>query len=75
MLCYRFYAIIIIQKISNLISSGDDNISYKKSIDKISKAQNEKVGSDRTAQRPINVLDVKIRNLMEKKMKRECLTM
>lgn len=57
----------IIQKISNLISSGDDNISYKKSIDKISKAQNEKIGSDRTAQRPINVLDVKIRNLMEKK--------
>lgn len=57
----------IIQKISNLISSGDDNISYKKSIEKISKAQNEKVGSDRTAQRPINVLDVKIRNLMEKK--------
>lgn len=57
----------IIQKISNLISSGDDNISYKKSIDKITKSQNEKIGSDRTAQRPINVLDVKIRNLMEKK--------
>ena len=57
----------IIQKISNLISSGDDNISYKKSLDKITKAQNEKIGSDRTAQRPINVLDVKIRNLMEKK--------
>ena len=57
----------IIQKISNLISSGDDNISYKKSVDKITKAQNEKIGSDRTAQRPINVLDVKIRNLIEKK--------
>lgn len=57
----------IIQKISNLISSGDDNISYKKSVEKIVKAQNEKIGSDRTAQRPINVLDVKIRNLMEKK--------
>ena len=57
----------IIQKISNLISSGDDNISYKKSIDKITKAQNEKIGSDRTAQRPINVLDVKIRNLLEKR--------
>ena len=57
----------IVQKISNLISSGDDNISYKKSLEKIGKAQNEKVGSDRTAQRPINVLDVKIRNLLEKK--------
>ena len=57
----------IVQKISNLISSGDDNISYKKSLEKITKAQNEKIGSDRTAQRPINVLDVKIRNLLEKK--------
>lgn len=57
----------IIQKISNLISSGDDNISFKKSIDKISKMQNEQVGTDRTAQRPINVVEVKIRNLLEKK--------
>ncbi len=57
----------IIQKISNLISSGDDNISFKKSIDKISKMQNEQVGTDRTAQRPINVIESKIRNLMEKK--------
>lgn len=57
----------IVQKISNLISSGDDNISYKKSIDKITKMQNEQVGTDRTAQRPINVVEVKIRNLLEKK--------
>ena len=57
----------IIQKISNLISSGDDNISFKKSIDKINKMQNEQVGTDRTAQRPINVVEVKIRNLLEKK--------
>lgn len=57
----------IIQKISNLISSGDDNISFKKSMDKINKRQNEEVGTDRTAQRPINVLEGKIRNLLEKK--------
>ena len=57
----------IIQKISNLISSGDDNISFKKSIEKINKMQNEQVGTDRTAQRPINVVEVKIRNLLEKK--------
>lgn len=57
----------IVQKISNLISSGDDNISYKKSMEKITKMQNEEVGTDRTAQRPINVLDTKIRNLLEKK--------
>ena len=38
----------IIQKISNLVSSGDDNISYKKSFDRINKRQNEEVGTDRT---------------------------
>ena len=30
----------IVQKISNMITTGDDNISYKKSIDKIAKMQN-----------------------------------
>ncbi len=57
----------IIQKISNLISSGDDNISYKKLLDKINKMQNEEVGSERTSQRPINVVENKIYKLLEKK--------
>jgi len=57
----------IIQKISNLVSSGDDNISYKKSIDKITRNQNEEVGTERTSQRPINIVEDKIRKLMEQK--------
>ncbi len=57
----------IVQKISNLITSGDDNISYKKSLDKISKRQNEEVGTERTSQRPINAIDDKIRNLLNQK--------
>lgn len=58
---------IIIQKISNLISSGDDNISYKKSLDKINKLQNEDVGTERTSQRPINIVENKIKKLLERK--------
>ena len=46
----------IIQKISNLISSGDDNISYKKALEKLNKMQNEDVGTDRTTQKPINIV-------------------
>ncbi len=61
----------IIQKISNLISSGDDNISYKKSMDKISKLQNEEVGTERTSQRPINLVETKIRRLMDQKLSLE----
>lgn len=57
----------IIQKISNLVSSGDDNISYKKSLEKINKRQNEEVGTERTSQRPINNVENKIYKLLEQK--------
>lgn len=57
----------IIQKISNLISSGDDNISFKKSLDKLNKRQNEEVGTERTSQRPINNVENKIRKLLDEK--------
>ena len=57
----------IVQKISNLISSGDDNISFKKSLEKINKKQNEDVGTERTSQRPINNVENKIRRLLEEK--------
>ncbi len=57
----------IIQKISNLVSSGDDNISFKKSLDKINRNQNEEVGTERTSQRPINVVENKIHKLLDEK--------
>lgn len=57
----------IIQKISNLITSGDDNISFKKSLDRINKKQNEEVGTERTSQRPINNVENKIRRLLDEK--------
>ena len=57
----------IIQKISNLVSSGDDNISFKKSLDKINRSQNEEVGTERTSQRPINIVDKKIHGLIKEK--------
>lgn len=57
----------IIQKISNLISSGDDNISYKKSLERINRSQNEEVGTERTSQRPINIIENKISKLMQEK--------
>ena len=59
----------MIQKISNLVSTGDDNISFKKSLEKINKRQTEEVGNDRTKQRPINIVAEKIRKLSEEKYK------
>ena len=57
----------IVQKISNLISSGDDNVSFKKSLEKINKNQNEEIGTERTSQRPINLTENKIRRLIEER--------
>ena len=57
----------IMQKISNLISTGDDNISYKKTMDKINKRQTEEVGTDRTSQKPINVANNRIISLENEK--------
>lgn len=57
----------IVQKISNLVSSGDDSISFKKSLDKINRRQNEEVGTPRTSQRPINIVEDKIHRLVEQK--------
>ena len=57
----------IVQKISNLVSTGDDNISYKKSLEKINKLQNENIGTDRTKNKPINIVNSKISYLENEK--------
>ena len=60
----------LIQKISNLVSTGDDNISFQKSMAQISKLQNENVGTERTSLRPLNVINNKIKliNLKKKEL-------
>ncbi len=57
----------MVQKISNLVSSGDDHISFKKSMEKLNKSQNERIGSERTKQKPINVVEGNIRGLLTEK--------
>ena len=55
----------IIQKLSNILSTGNENISYKKTIDKINKKQLEEIGSDRSSGRPINIVNNKIEKLQD----------
>lgn len=45
---------IITQKMANILSSGEDNISYKKVSANLSKKLIEEVGTERTVDRPIN---------------------
>ena len=58
---------LIIQKLSNLATTGNDNISYKKSIDKLNKKQLEEIGTERSQDRPINKIINKIDNLKNEK--------
>lgn len=56
---------ILTQKIANILSSGEDNISYKKVINNLSKKLLEEVGTERSTDRPINKLNEELNNLNE----------
>ena len=57
---------ILIQKISNLLETGEDNISYKKAVDKLNKMQLDKIGTERSREKPINIIKKNIYNIEEK---------
>ncbi|MBR1539712.1 MAG: AAA family ATPase [Clostridia bacterium] len=61
----------MIQKISNIVTSGDENISYQKTLDKINKMQLENVGTDRTKEKPLNLVNTRIEELQNAKEKLE----
>lgn len=62
---------ILIQKIANLVGTGDDNISYKRAIDRINRRQLDEIGSDRSREKPINLINRKIEELENEKQKLE----
>lgn len=57
----------IIQKLSNLAGTGSDNISFKKSIDKLNKKQLTEIGTPRSQDRPINKIEKKLEELKKEK--------
>lgn len=46
----------LLQKLANLAGTGEDNVSYKKAIEKINKRQVEEIGTIRSQGRPINII-------------------
>ncbi len=62
---------LLIQKIANLVGTGDDNISYKKAIDRINRRQLEEIGTKRSREKPINIIDKKIEELELQKQQLE----
>lgn len=62
---------ILTQKIANIMSTGEENISFKKTISTLDKKLVEEVGTDRTVGRPLNLINEKIRKITEEKSKIE----
>lgn len=58
---------VLIQKIANLVGTGDDNISYKRAIDRINRRQLDEIGSERSREKPINIISRKIEELENEK--------
>jgi len=56
---------ILLQKIANTSSTGDDGISYKKAIDKLNKKQLDEVGTNRSQGKPINIVIDEIQKLTQ----------
>ena len=54
---------VLTQKIANILSSGEDNISYKKVINNLSKKLLEEVGTERSVDRPLNKALEELNNL------------
>lgn len=58
---------LLVQKISNIISTGKHNTSYKKAIERINKRQTDEIGTSRTRGKPINIIDEKLNQVEQEK--------
>lgn len=58
---------ILVQKIANLVGTGDDNVSYKRAIDRINRRQLDEIGTERSREKPINIVARKIDELQREK--------
>lgn len=57
----------LLQKITNLVSSGDDTISYQKVVDQLNKKLLEEVGTERSQGRPLNIISARLEQLKQEK--------
>lgn len=62
---------ILVQKIANLVGTGDDNVSYKRAIDRINRRLLDEIGTPRSREKPINIINKKIEDLEQKKQELE----
>lgn len=57
---------MLIQKIANLAGTGEDNVSYKKALTKLQEKIRDEIGTNKTTQKPINILEKEILEINQK---------
>ena len=58
---------ILVQKLANLVGTGEDNVSYKRALDRINRRQLDEIGTAKSREKPINILERNIERLEEEK--------
>ncbi len=62
---------ILIQKIANLVGTGENNVSFKRAMDRIDRRRLDEIGTDRSRERPINIVTKRIDELEKEKQELE----
>jgi len=62
---------ILIQKIANLVGTGEDNVSFKRAIDRIDRRKLDEIGTERSREKPINIISKNIKELEDEKNRLE----
>ena len=62
---------VLIQKTANLAQTGDDSTSFRRVIDRITRRQLDEIGTERSREKPINLIGKNIQILENKKQELE----
>lgn len=57
----------LVQKMSNIASTGEDNVSFQKIMTKLNKKQMEEIGTPRSQDRPINIVTKRMEEIQNEK--------
>lgn len=54
---------VLVQKVANLAGTGEDTVSFQKAMDKLNKRLVEEVGTNRTQDRPLNLIQKRMKEI------------
>lgn len=61
----------LIQKLGNMVSTGNENTSYRIAMDRLNRKQTTEIGNNRTSGRPLNIVEEELKKYENKKLQLE----